>query len=304
MMIPRLRRAWEKNWPELHCTLRGGMPDFVTSRKPREPGACIPVFCYHLVDAEEFGRDLEFLERNGYSTLDADQLADHMEGEEPAPPRSVVLTIDDGMRNLYTHAFPLLRQFDQKAVAFIAPGLHRGRPGRLCSWVEIEEMHLSGLVDFQSHTLEHRFIPRWPAPCGIRDEHGWIPLKRSSPLMLRADLTAARQLLNRQLRKKTLHLALPQYGGTQEAARIAKASGYRAVWWGMLSGRPGNALGDPLMQIVRLNAQFVRRLPGQGRISLASILQQRVLRRAPLQPSSLPAPSPARSLADKAIERA
>ena len=25
-------------------------------------------------------------------------------------------------------------------------------------------MHESGLVDFQSHTYEHRYVPRWPEP--------------------------------------------------------------------------------------------------------------------------------------------
>jgi peptidoglycan/xylan/chitin deacetylase (PgdA/CDA1 family) len=231
-MIPRLRRACQKNWHDFYCTLRGGMPRFVTSRKPVAPGSCIPVFCYHIVDVEELRQDLAFLTRNGYTTLDADQLADHMEGQRPAPARSVVLTIDDGMRDLYTQAFPLLKESDHRAVAFIAPGLHRhhDRPGRLCSWAEIKEMHLSGSVDFQPHTLEHRFVPRWPEPSGIRDRHGWIPLKRSAPLSLRADLTAARRLLENTLHKRPRHLALPQYGGTPAAIRAARASGYRTVW--------------------------------------------------------------------------
>jgi hypothetical protein len=300
-MISQLRRSWEKNWPELHCALRAGMPSFVTSARPREHGTCIPVFCYHIIDPERFGSDLAFLTRNGYTTLDADELLAHMEGEQVAPPRSVVLTIDDGMLDLYTEAYPLLREYDATAVAFIAPGLHE-RSGaeeddarRLCSWTEIEEMHLSTHVDFQSHTLEHRSVSRWPQPCGIRDPRGWLTLPLMSPMTLEHDLKAARTLLRERLQKEAVHLAFPQYEGTSAAVRAALVNGYRGLWWGTLAGRRGNDIGDPLAQIVRVSGEFLRRLPGEGRVSLTSILQQRALSRrprsTPAQTHAVPAPS-------------
>jgi peptidoglycan/xylan/chitin deacetylase (PgdA/CDA1 family) len=298
-----LQRAWQKNWPEIKCAFRGGMPRFVLARRPPEPQRCIPVFCYHVIEPEAFAADLVFLRRNGYTTLDADQLADHMEGQLPPPPRAVVLTIDDGMLDLYTIAFPLLCEFDMKAVAFIAPGLHERQrasehdPCRLCSWNEIFDMHISGIIDFQSHTYEHRYVPRWPQPCGIGSRAGRVPLRRGAPMQLKHDLAAARSLLQQRLSKTVQHLAFPQYTGTPRGIRAALESGYRALWWGVLPGRRGNAVGDPLTQVVRVSGEFVRRLPGAGRISLANIVAGRCTRRLvslPMPPS-IPERRPART---------
>jgi peptidoglycan/xylan/chitin deacetylase (PgdA/CDA1 family) len=100
-----LRRRWEKNWPEIHGALGGGFPAFVFARNPEEPVE-IPVFWYHSVRREDLREDLIHLERNGYRTLTADELRDHVEGATRVPPRSVVLTFDDGSVNLHSVVFP------------------------------------------------------------------------------------------------------------------------------------------------------------------------------------------------------
>src|SRR5690606_9912496 len=116
----------------------------------------VPVFCYHVIQGETFEHDLMHLRDGGYVTIDADQLLDHLCQRKAAPSRSVVLSFDDGARNLYEVAFPLLRRFGMKAVAFVAPRFHdeaqsmATREDRPCTWAEIEEMHASGLIDFQS----------------------------------------------------------------------------------------------------------------------------------------------------------
>lgn len=278
-----LRRSWEKNWPEVGCALSGGLPRFVTARRPAEVGACVPVFCYHRIDADRFGADVAFLRRNGYTTLDADALADHMEGVRPAPERSVVLTIDDGASCLRSVAFPILRELRAVAVAFVCPGLHTwdARPAadgseRLCSWPEILEMHASGCVDFQSHTMEHRYVPRWPEPCPVAGGAPEEVLARRGPARrLSEDLLLARTMLESALSKRVRHLAFPQYIGTAESVRIGRRCGYRAFWWGVLPARPGNRPGDPTDAVVRVSGEFLRRLPGEGRVSLRSVLWER-----------------------------
>lgn len=107
-----------------------------------------------------------------------------MEGKEDLPERAVVLTFDDGMASLYSVAFPLLREFDFRAISFIIPGcipssapetptyedVQAGRASHsdllrresgaypLCSWQEISEMHVSGFIDFQAHSMHHHLI--------------------------------------------------------------------------------------------------------------------------------------------------
>lgn len=143
-----------------------------------------PVFCMHGIEPESFRAMLEFLDANGYATLDADQYHMVLTGRAPYNPRSVLLTFDDGWGSLWATGFPLIKRYGMQIVVFLPPGriehqdrrmpdlddLHAGRcsaeeiMGRdtsdrpLLTWEEIVEMHRSGLVDFQSHSYNHGLI--------------------------------------------------------------------------------------------------------------------------------------------------
>lgn len=116
----------------------------------------IPVFCYHFISAAEFEAHLQHLQRNGYATLSADEFYDARQNETSAFSRSAVLTFDDGDKGFYDVVFPLLKKYRMKAVVFIIPGWV-GKEGIL-TWAQVEEMHVSGVVDFQSHSLQHPAI--------------------------------------------------------------------------------------------------------------------------------------------------
>lgn len=262
------------------------MPKFIFSKQPRPLGVGVPVFCYHVIDEPTFRADLSFLSQNGYTTLSADDLLAHLTRAQPAPDNSVVLTFDDGQRTLCDVAFPLLKEYNHKAVAFICPGLHRepdapdAQPdGGLCDWQQIIEMHDSGLVDFQPHTNSHRYIPDWPRPLPMAGVDESVADQRRPPeAALQDDLREAKQTLESRLRKIAKHLAFPQYDGIQDAVTTARALGYRAFYWGVLPGKALNRPGDDSDasdRIVRVSGEFLRRLPGEGRINLRHLLGKR-----------------------------
>jgi hypothetical protein len=118
------RNIWQKNWPEVHAAVTGGLPQFVFQSHPQPLGSSVPVFCYHVVSLKRFQADLDFLAQNGYVTIDADTLLDHLTGRQQAPEGAVVLTFDDGPRNHYEVVLPLLKRYGMKGVAFIAPRFH------------------------------------------------------------------------------------------------------------------------------------------------------------------------------------
>lgn len=148
-----------------------------------EPG--IPVFTYHSlasretpdsITPEEFERDLQHLARNGYVSLSADELYAYLITGSPRPERAVVLTFDDGRATLWTVAHPLLERYGFKGVCFLVPTSISNRPARpaasptagvvsddlsetpTVTWDEVQRMHASGTIDFQSHTLDHALI--------------------------------------------------------------------------------------------------------------------------------------------------
>jgi len=66
----------------------------------------IPVFTLHSVEPTRFEEQLAIFIKNGYQTADADRLYEFIAGTKPIPERTIVLTFDDGWRNLwelYTH---------------------------------------------------------------------------------------------------------------------------------------------------------------------------------------------------------
>lgn len=133
--------------------LRGEYPEFI--RKPVAP-VTIPVFTYHTVLEDEFDAQLSYLKDNGYFTLDTDEFFKYYQEHQAFVDHGVMLTFDDGTKDFYEVAFPLLQKYRMKAVVFIIPNW-MGKAGML-NWVQIREMHQSGLVDFQSHTLGHNRI--------------------------------------------------------------------------------------------------------------------------------------------------
>jgi peptidoglycan/xylan/chitin deacetylase (PgdA/CDA1 family) len=129
-------------------------PSFVLG-KDLDEGAT-PVFFYHRIKAELFRHHLQHLKTNGYITLNCDELYETIMNPRLVNTRRIVLTFDDGLDDLYSVVYPLLREFGFTAVAYIVPGWI-GRKS-LVTWAQVKEMHESGHIDFQSHSMSHSAI--------------------------------------------------------------------------------------------------------------------------------------------------
>lgn len=285
-VVSALRGAWRKNEADARGIFNGALPDFVKAARPRETLDGVPVFCYHLVEPEDFEADLAYLARNGYHTLRAQDLLEYLREERDLPERSVLLTFDDGPRNFFEVAYPLLLRYQARATAFVAPGLHvdaaaeQETEARPMTWQEISRIHESGLVDFQSHTFESRFVPEWPMPAALSGCKWSIESpRRGQPLALRDDLRKSRALLEERLPGLVVNqLAFPMYLGTESAIEDAQAAGIEACYWGLRAGRDLNRRGDSLYHIGRMSDEFLRRLPGGGRQSVGDLVRNRLRR--------------------------
>lgn len=179
-----IKNSYKKNLPELFGLWNKYYPDFVYEKKYEHIKNEIPVFTLHSVEYDKFNEQLQFLSKNGYQTLTADHLFECVIGSKEIPDRAIVLTFDDGCESIWRVAYPLLKKYGYHAVSFIIPGLIienisyypnledlwnglakaedvSGRIGNrdpLCTWAEIQRMHESGVIDFQSHTMYHSLI--------------------------------------------------------------------------------------------------------------------------------------------------
>lgn len=110
------------------------------------------------VDEAHFTRHLTWLERER-ELVDLDTAVSRW--EEPGSDRFVVITFDDGYRDVYTTAFPLLRARGLPFVLYVSTALVDGSPGDgefsgdPLSWDQVAEMVGTGLVTVGAHTHSH-----------------------------------------------------------------------------------------------------------------------------------------------------
>lgn len=167
----KIKKGFIKNYREYFALKHKLYPQFVFDNNLKTLKDEIPVFTLHSVNSERFEAQLQFLKKNDYRTLTADELTDCLIGTKPIEQKSIVLTFDDGWKNLYSTAYPLLKEYNYTAVCFLIAGLIDDEESKsdrantnlsdskiLCSWDEIREMHVRGTIDFQSHSMYHHLI--------------------------------------------------------------------------------------------------------------------------------------------------
>lgn len=129
----------------------------------------LPCFTYHTVDPKlkneiaitpaVFESELKTLSNLGYHTITARQLYDHQYKRTALPSKPVMITFDDGWRNQYVYAAPLLKKYGMVATFFINPQPIASKyPGYLT-----KDMVLAlaqGGNDIESHTWRHLKVTR------------------------------------------------------------------------------------------------------------------------------------------------
>jgi peptidoglycan/xylan/chitin deacetylase (PgdA/CDA1 family) len=78
-----------------------------------DPGLAVPVGA--------FERQMRFV-RERYSPVSLDQILEALGRRRPLPPRAVAITFDDGYRDNYLYAFPVLKKYGIPAAFYITAG--------------------------------------------------------------------------------------------------------------------------------------------------------------------------------------
>ena len=133
---------------------------------------------YHIIDRaiqddiaiseEAFVAQLDHLRKEGYCTLSLEQALDDIDGRQKAPPRSLLLTFDDGYADNMRSALPLLQKYGMRATLFIISAYvgesNRWNP-RACydtrpmTWDELRAW-LAGGCDIGGHSHRHLCMTR------------------------------------------------------------------------------------------------------------------------------------------------
>ena len=160
------RRAWRNELPVL--TYHGVLP---AGYKVVDRG-----LDGNLVTIDAFRRQLRFL-KDQYNVISPNEFLLWCEAEGELPPRSVLLTCDDGLRNSLFDMLPILQQFEMKCLFFVT-GASLSHTSTML-WYE--ELYLMLLRAPENSTLE--FVGMGPRADSSRHEKRswwWDLVKRLS----------------------------------------------------------------------------------------------------------------------------
>jgi len=183
----------------------------------------LPILMYHSVSGDDpethlrpyyrvstnpqrFAEQMEWLHELGYCAVSLEE-ALATRNSNANETRLVAITFDDGFRDLFTAAWPVLQRYKFTATAYLPTAFISGRRkswlNRDClTWDEVRDLHNQG-VRFGSHTVNHPKLYEMP----------WKEIER--------ELSDSKTHIEQELGKRVSSLAYP-FAFPQEDSRFTK----------------------------------------------------------------------------------
>ena len=161
-----------------------------------------------------FTAQLTKIKEMGFTFINLADLA------QPLPPKPIMLTFDDGHRDNFTKALPILERLQAKATIFLATDYIDHDPTYL-TWEQVKIMDQSPLITFGSHSFSH------------------TRLRQLSPEEIKHELTHSKKVIEEHLGHPINAFAYPYGSGAYRSKIRAQvlAAGYQYDF----STRPGRA---------------------------------------------------------------
>ncbi len=110
------------------------------------------------IQTKKFRTQMREIKASGIPVIDMEKFVQWRKGEAELPPKSFLITIDDGWKSVYTEAYPVLKELELPFTVFLYKNyVGSSRGGRAMSFAMINEMLESGLCTIGSHSVSHPF---------------------------------------------------------------------------------------------------------------------------------------------------
>ena len=193
--------------------------EVVVSPEETAQGVKVLVLNYHKIDNKhhslavtpaDFESQLKYLADHGYHSISPDELCEGLAGTGSLPENPVLITFDDGYKDNYTTAFPLLKKYGFKATIFAVTSF-LGKYPQYFTWEQAREMEENG-ISIQSHTATHRSMT------DLSDEE------------LRTELVESKRKAEEELGHPVEYIAYPTGTYNLHIAEMVKEAGYKAAF--------------------------------------------------------------------------
>lgn len=203
-------------------------------------GPGVPILMYHSVSIsanrlcippQKLDQQFTWLQQNGFNTITMKRLLYSLNKHQALPSRAIVLTFDDGYRDNYDQAFPLLQKHHMVATIFLMTAKIGTAVGLTPD--QIKHMQEYG-IEFGSHTVHH------------------VDLRYVSAAGLISEIQGSKHILENILGEKVVSFSYPSGKYTAATIQAVKDAGFE----GAVTTAPGKIMPNYnvyLLPRVRVN---------------------------------------------------
>ena len=199
------------------------------------------ILCYHHVDPAgkneymvppaDFAAQLDYLKANKFTVLPMATVVDAYHGRGKLPPKSVVITIDDGWKCSNENALPLLKERGFPVTLFIYPAMV-GSKGDKNSYADYQQFAKDPLVSVACHSWNH--------PNLLKDGEKVKGAARDA--WLQKEYVTSKTELETKLGFPVKWIAYPYGLYDAQVAALVKQAGYEAAF--SVNAAPNSAKSD------------------------------------------------------------
>jgi len=194
-----------------------------------------PVLIYHKIDLptsdvkirgaytapKYFEKQMSYLKKKGFVFHTASDLVKYFIDHGNFPEKGVALTFDDGWKDNYRNAFPILKKLGIKATIFLVPACVGKTTDMVTADGEGEREHLSEAniiemsgngIEFGSHSMNHKLF------------------NQISPAEIEYEVVESKQYIENMVQKPCTVFAYPAGFYTDFAKEALQKAGYDAAF--------------------------------------------------------------------------
>jgi peptidoglycan/xylan/chitin deacetylase (PgdA/CDA1 family) len=144
----------------------------------------VPILMYHRIDVlrpslpaitrgltvapADFAAQMRWLVAHGYHSITQLQLFDALEHGKRLPAKPIVITFDDGYRDVLFNAAPVLKRLGMHATAYVITDRISGPDVSFLSWAMLHALEQAG-IEIGSHTVHHYELPGLSDPEALQE---------------------------------------------------------------------------------------------------------------------------------------
>lgn len=127
----------------------------------------VPIILYHDIDgkgafsitSKQLREQFAYFRDLGITVVPLSDLIDRLENPRPYDGRVIVITFDDGYKNMYLKLLPIVKEFGYPVTLFVYTDFVNDKGKKAIHWDELREMQRNG-IDIQCHTKSHPDLPK------------------------------------------------------------------------------------------------------------------------------------------------